>query len=220
MVPKLLTLAVEAWMPKPKPPAPLPVPEMMPELLTLAMLLATMPKPLVPPLPVPEMAPELLTLAVVAWMAKLVPEMVPKLLTLAVMAWMPALVPEMVPVLVLVTVSVPVSLRPMAPPDRNMELVQVWPAPVAVHCCACADEPGHSGANAIAAPSAAIHGKPRKARSARCGKEKPPSPNSVGQFTHDWRPDIAAGLKLPSADSCAAANYILIQSPAFTAQHL
>ena len=63
------------------------------------------------------------------------PEMIPKFVTLAVStALMPNMVPEIVPELVLVTVRVPLSKMPLAPPERNIELVHVWLVPVVVHC--------------------------------------------------------------------------------------
>jgi hypothetical protein len=110
IVPLLVTLpAAKVLMPVPAPPVPMP--EMVPLLVTVAVL-AMMPKPPAPPVPVPEMVPLLVTVAVLV--ARMPVPMPP--------------VPEMVPTLVLVTVSpgaAPKSSKPIAPPDRNVELVQV-----------------------------------------------------------------------------------------------
>ena len=71
----------------------------------------------------------------VALMPNTPPEMMPKLVMLAVSAaLMPNKLPEIVPVLALVAVRVALSKMPVAPPERNIELVHVWLEPVAVHC--------------------------------------------------------------------------------------
>ena len=70
----------------------------------------------------------------VALMPNMPPEMVPKLVTLAVSAALiPNMLPEMVPEIVLVTVRVAPSEMPLAPPERNIELVQAWLVPAVVH---------------------------------------------------------------------------------------
>src|SRR5262249_50058726 len=57
----------------------------------------------------------------------------------------------MKPAAVLVTLRVALSKRPVAPPDRNMEFVQIWLVPTGTHCCARADEPSGSSASKSAA---------------------------------------------------------------------
>ena len=63
------------------------------------------------------------------------PEMAPKLVTFAVSAALtPKMLPEIVPELALVAVRVALSEIPVAPPEREIELVHVWLVPVGVHC--------------------------------------------------------------------------------------
>ena len=102
--------------------------------------------------------------ALVALMPKTPPEMMPKLVTLAVsVASMPNKLPDIVPDAVLVTVTVAVSEMPLAPPERNIELVQVWLVPVVVHCAARAASPTPRIAS-TAAPAKAGEKKARLPR--------------------------------------------------------
>src|SRR5262249_22270605 len=65
---------------------------------------------------------------------------------------MPKVLPLMV--LVLVTVALPLSKRPIAPPERGCEFAQVWLSPLAVQggiCAHAADVPTNDAPTNIAA---------------------------------------------------------------------